>query len=320
MSTHAEEFSMNNKSFKFLAGFSLSLLSPMAAQAEVVIILPASGAMAAAAASVRDGIQAAYYAGKTKPALRFVDNSQRSMQDILAKEINAKTELVIGPLAREQVEQLVSSKPKVKVLALNQVSQSDKNVWQFALSPDEDARALTRRMQKDRVSEVLIITQAAQQRSTARFKDSMSRLWGDKLKDISDIPQQLNDHQGLLLLGDHQWLDTLKNLPHQKAYTIPLAIEENPSLPIGIQFCDTPALYQSKWPELISAYQAKPVNMAYQRLLAFGADAWQISTVILSGDPSAKFAGRTGQIHMVKNVIDRHPQCMTVEQGQLSFD
>lgn len=311
---------MKNKSFKFLAGIGLSLLLPVVGQAEVLVILPENGAMAAAAGSVRDGIQAAYYAGKVRPALRFVDNSQRSIQDILAKEVNAQTELVIGPLAREQVEQLVASKPKVKVLALNQVNQSDKNVWQFALSPDEDARALTRQIQKNGVDEILVLTQAAQQRSTTRFKDGMSRLWGSKLKDIQSIPQQLAANQGLLLLGDHQWLDTFNDLPNAKVYTIPLAIEENPQLPIGIQFCDTPALYKADWPELLTAYKNKPVNMPYQRLLAFGADAWQISTHILKGSQSANFAGRSGHIHLVKNVIDRQPECMTVDHGKLRFD
>lgn len=311
---------MKNKSFKFLAGIGLSLLLPTVAQAEVLVILPEHGPMAVAAGSVRDGIQAAYYAGKFRPALRFVDNSQRSIQDIMAKEVNAETQLVIGPLAREQVEELVASKPKVKVLALNQISQNDKNVWQFALSPDEDARALTRRIQRDGVDEVLVLTQAAQQRSTARFTDGMSRLWGDKLKNIQSIPHQLAPTQGVLLLGDYQWLNTFKRLPRDKVYTIPLAIEENPQLSMGIQFCDTPALYKAEWPELITAYKNKPVNMAYQRLLAFGGDTWQISTHILKGNQSANFAGRTGNIRLVKNVIHRQPECMVVDNGKLRFD
>lgn len=311
---------MKNKIFKILAGFGLSILLPVMAQAEVLIILPEKGPMAAAAASVRDGIQAAYYAGNFKPALRFVDNSNRSITDILSNEVNAKTELIIGPLAREQVEQLVSSKPKVKVLALNQVGQSDKSVWQFALSPDEDARTLTRRIQKNGVDEVLVLTQAEQQRTTSRFKDAMSRLWGAKLKDITALPTKLDPNQGLLLLGDHSWLDHLNNLPKEKIYTIPLAIEENPQLPIGIQFCDTPALYKANWPELLSAYQGKPINIAFQRLLAFGADAWQIAASILKNDLPTHFKGRTGQIHIVQNVIERQPECMSVDAGQLRFN
>lgn len=310
---------MKNKIFKFLAVFSLGIYIPWVAQAEVLVILPEKGPMAMAASSVKDGLQAAYYAGKNPQTLRFVDNSQRSISDILAREIKPDTRLVIGPLAREQVEQLVKSKPRVSVLALNQVAENYKTVWQFALSPDEDARALSKVVQDDAVDSLLVLTQEAQQKSTSRFRDAMNRLWGDKLQDISSLPKTLDKRQGLLLLGDAKWLSAYEQLPQERVYTIPLAIEENPSLPVGIQFCDTPALYQASWPDILKAYEAKPVSMPYQRLLAFGGDAWQISESLLNEVKSAQFAGRTGKIRIVENVIERQPACMKVEPGGLSF-
>jgi outer membrane PBP1 activator LpoA protein len=319
MSTHADDFSMNNKIFKILAAFSLNMFIPLVVQAEVLVILPEKGPMALAASSVKDGIQAAYYAGKTPQTLRFVDNSQRSISDILAKEIKPDTRLVIGPLAREQVEQVVKAKPRVVVLALNQVTDNYKTVWQFALSPDEDARALSKVVQDDAVDSLLVLTQESQQKSTARFRDAMNRLWGDKMQDVSSLPKALDKRQGLLLLGDAKWLSSHPELPKERIYTIPLAIEENPSLPVGIQFCDTPALYQANWPDILKAYEKKPVSMPYQRLLAFGADAWQITETLLNEAKSAQFAGRTGKIRIVDNVIERQPGCMRVEPDGLTF-
>lgn len=310
---------MKNKILKFLAAFSLGIAIPLTAQAEVLVILPEKGPMAMAASSVKDGLQAAYYAGKNPQTLRFVDNSQRSISDILAKEIKADTRLVIGPLAREQVEQVLKAKPKVAVLALNQVPESYKTVWQFALSPDEDARALSKVVQDDAVDSLLVLTQESQQKSTARFRDAMNRLWGDKLQDVSSLPKALDKRQGLLLLGDAKWLASYEQLPKERIYTIPLAIEENPSLPVGIQFCDTPALYQANWPDIIKAYEKKPVSMPYQRLLAFGGDAWQITETLLNDAQSAQFAGRTGKVRIVQNVIERQPACMKVEAGGLTF-
>lgn len=309
---------MSKKMIKLLAVVGLSVATPLVAQAEVLVILPASGNMSAAADSVRDGLQSAYYAGKNQPTLRFVDNSRRSIQDILNKEVNAKTDLVIGPLAREQVEHLMVYKPKVKVLALNQVAQSAHNVWQFALSPDEDARALTHQMVQDGVSEVLVVTQPEQQRATSRVRESMSRLWGNKLIDVGQLPAKLDAHQGLLLLGDNAWITNL-GVPAKRIYTIPLAVVQKASMPVGVQFCDTPGLYAATWPDLIDAYKKKPVDMAYQRLLAFGGDAWEIATHILNGEAKAEFAGRTGTIHINQNVIDRQPQCMQVTKSGLIF-
>lgn len=310
---------MKNKILKFLAVFSLSLSLPLMAQAEVLVVLPEKGPMALAASSVKDGIQAAYYAGKNPQTLRFVDNSQRSISDILAKEVKADTRLIIGPLAREQVDQVIKARPKVAVLALNQVAENYKTVWQFALSPDEDARALSKVVQDDAVDSLLVLTQESQQKSTARFRDAMNRLWGDKLQDVSSLPKSLEKRQGLLLLGDAKWLSTYEQLPKERIYTIPLAIEENPSLPVGIQFCDTPALYQAHWPDIIKAYQKKPVSMPYQRLLAFGGDAWQIAETLLNDAKSAQFAGRTGKVRIVENVIERQPDCMKVSADGLSF-
>ncbi|XID75469.1 penicillin-binding protein activator [Alkanindiges sp. WGS2144] len=308
---------MNKKIFGFLLGVGLTVFAPVTAQAEVLVILPASGPMALAANSVREGIYAAYYAGNYKPPLRFVDNSQRSIGDILKKEVKKSTQLIIGPLAREEVEALVQAKPKVKTLALNQIYKSAPGVWQFALSPDEDALAITRQIQADGVKELLVLTQDSRTSSTARFREAMNRIWGDKLIDTQQLPRHLPEQQGALLLGDYNWLNGLKRLPTENIYTVPLVINEDASLPRGLQFCDIPALYQANWPELLNSYQQKPVAVPYQRLLAFGADAWQISSDLLRSANNQNFDGRTGKIKVIGNIIERQPACMTVEADGL---
>lgn len=324
---------MYRKTLNILTGLSLAAFLPLlmgsvqAAQpqpaAEVLIILPASGPMSVAAHSVRDGIEAAYYAGNSRPVLRFVDNSQRSIRDILKNEVKKNTQLIIGPLARNEVEELVQTKPAVKTLALNQVYKTESNIWQFALSPDEDALAITKRIQADGVSQLFVLTQNNRSSSTKRFREAMNRIWGGKLVDSKNIPRTLEPQQGILLLGDDEWLNQLKKLPNEKIYTVPLAIKENATLPVGLQFCDIPALYKAEWPELLKAYQNKPTSVPYQRLLAFGGDTWTIASMILNRNlnngQGQTIQGRTGTIRLVKNSIDRYPQCMKVESSGLSF-
>ena len=310
---------MNNKVLNILSTVGLSIFLPVIAQAEVLIILPEKGPMALAANSVREGIQAAYYAGKYQPTLRFVDNSQRTISDILKNEVKKSTQLVIGPLAREEVEVLVHSKPQVKTLALNQVYKTNSNVWQFALSPDEDAMAITKRIQADGVNELIVLTQDSRKSSTDRFRDAMNRIWGDKLVDRATLPSKMYLQQGVLLLGDYDWMSSFKHLPPQRTYTVPLVIKENTKLPNGLQFCDIPALYRADWPELINSYKQHQVTVPYQRLLAFGADAWVIASGIANNNKTQNFAGRTGHIKVIDNVIERQPTCMKVEADGLKF-
>ena len=82
-------------------------------------------------------------------------------------------------------------------------------------------------------------------------------------------------------------------------------------MPRGVRFCDAPALYSRVWPDLIHAYQQNPVAISYQRLLALGGDAWQISQQYLQAPhlSSLEFQGRTGLIQMSGHQIHRVPHC-----------
>ena len=76
-------------------------------------------------------------------------------------------------------------------------------------------------------------------------------------------------------------------------------------------YCDTPAIYTHQWADVIEAYKQKPVVIPYQRLIAFGADAWQISDELLKrqDNQTIQFQGRTGVIRIVDSILSRSPQC-----------
>ena len=292
-----------------------SLVVATSAHAEVLVLLPEHGNLAAAGKSVREGITAAYYAGTRRPALRFVDSSEQPMDILLAKEIKPNTELVIGPLERQQVGELVNITPSVPVLALNEVPQTQRNVWQFALAPDEDAAALLKQIQNDGVTQLFVYT-APKFSSGQRFRDAL--LASNKLKaaDIKTIPPSLKRNEGVLILGDSQWASTLQ-LPHDRVYAPSLVFDRRVPLPTGIQFCDTPALLRADWPELNALNGQQAAGSIALRLRAFGADAWQISLLLLDHAPSARFAGRTGTIVINNQDIRRTPVCFQATQGGL---
>jgi len=152
---------LNNKKWKIknkILGLCLvSYISSV--QAEVLIILPESGPLARAASSIKQGFLSAYATSAQKVPLKWVNSNQKNISQLLKQHVNKKTKMVVGPLARSDVEQLLKSKPKVRTLSLNDVAGSLPQVWQFSLSKKEDAAALKTLLHKDGIQQLLILRQ-----------------------------------------------------------------------------------------------------------------------------------------------------------------
>ncbi|MCJ8147037.1 penicillin-binding protein activator [Acinetobacter sp. A3.8] len=287
------------------------------AHAEILVILPETGPMASASDSIKRGLVQANHNANEKYKFHFVDVYKKDISKILKQHVGKSTQLVIGPLDKNNVEELVFSKPKIQTLALNQIDKQTKSVFQFALSKDEDAQALTKRMQWDGVDQLVVLRDPNSIEQTQSFYDAMQKLWGDKMQvqtklDLkSKLPFFNRDKQGVLLLGSGKWLSQQNHLPKKNIYTLPYAIEEKFRIAKGMVYCDTPAIYTHQWADVIEAYKQKPVVIPYQRLIAFGADAWQISDELLKrkGNQTIQFQGRTGQIRIVDSILSRSPQC-----------
>ncbi len=289
-----------------------SALWSASASAEILVLLPEHGPLASAGASVKEGLMAGYMSSIRRPELRFVDSSDQPMDILLAKEVRPTTELVIGPLERDKVGELVNLTPTVPVLALNEVMQSQHLVWQFALAPDEDATALLKAMRADGVKRLTVLTEP---RFTGgeRFKEALAQQSKFKMDDSTSIPKSLGADQGLLVFGNSTWVSHLR-LPANHVYASAAIFDRQVPLPMGIAFCDTPALFRADWSELNELNKTKPASSTAMRLRAFGADSWQIALLILDHALSARFAGRTGLINMTGERIDRAPVCFHTDK------
>lgn len=299
---------LNNKNN--LMGFILYCIFNQA-QAEVLVILPESGPMARAGLSVKQGFMSAYQASGQKTPIKFVNSNKKQISQLLKINVNKKTQMVIGPLARNEVEGLIKSKPKVRVLALNEVTDQSDNVWQFSLSKKDDAYALNQILQKDKIKQLYVFRQPGTEVDSELFLMSLVSQIDYPLTLVEEIPEKLNKQSSLLLLGNNEWLNSLAKLPSKNVYVLANAIEQHQPIPQGARFCDAPALYDLGWSDVIKAYQHNPVSMPYQRLLAFGGDTWHIAQQYLD-EPNLKsieFEGRTGLIKISNNHIQRIPHC-----------
>ncbi len=116
----------------------------------VALMLPLSGRTAAAAAQIRDGFMTAYYQlpANARPRLRVYDTAAMSIAEAIGAASGAGAEFIVGPLTREEVvasAELVSQRPPI--LALNFLppdKMAPEHYYQFALSPEDDARAVAR--------------------------------------------------------------------------------------------------------------------------------------------------------------------------------
>jgi uncharacterized protein len=116
----------------------------------IALMLPLSGRTAAASAQIRDGFMTAYYQlpANGRPRLRVYDTATTSIADSIAAASSSGAEFIVGPLTREEVvasSELISQRPPI--LALNFLPPdrtAPERYYQFALSPEDDARAVAR--------------------------------------------------------------------------------------------------------------------------------------------------------------------------------
>jgi uncharacterized protein len=122
----------------------------LGAAPHLALLLPLSGRTSAQAAQIRDGFMTAYYQlpAATRPRLRVYDTAVASIAETLADAAGAGAEFIVGPLTREEViasADLLTTRPPV--LALNFLPAdrpTPERFFQFALSPEDDARAVAR--------------------------------------------------------------------------------------------------------------------------------------------------------------------------------
>jgi outer membrane PBP1 activator LpoA protein len=121
----------------------------------IALLLPVTGRTTAAAVSVRDGFLAAYYqaAAAERLRVRIYDTGTLSVAEALARASSSGAELVVGPLTREEViaaAQFAGARPPL--LALNFLppeTPAPARFYQYALSPEDEARLVARRILAD---------------------------------------------------------------------------------------------------------------------------------------------------------------------------
>jgi outer membrane PBP1 activator LpoA protein len=331
-------------------GLLLAALASAAANAEeIAVLLPQTGAAAKAGTAVRDGLLAAYYqaggAENTSLALNFRDSGAMvQVSPALDTLLTPSTRLLIGPLLREHVSELLASPPAVPVLALNRMpGRNTPGIWQFALAPEDEIAPLAAQMKRSGISRVRILMQPDE--AGERVRQAFEMAWEAAGGQLLPPFALLESAEGGISASVRQLLAESQAAraqafflasPSLATQVLPLlAFYQKQPLPVystsaafdeiapllqrrdlnGLRFCGLPWVLDNRWPEqpVLSAV-TPPESGSYNRLYAFGADAWSLQQLIPLRKP-ASAALRTGLINLDSAGLQRIPACMEIQDG-----
>jgi outer membrane PBP1 activator LpoA protein len=179
----------------------------------VAVLLPLTGRAAAASAQIRDGLLAGMYSATEadRPELRFYDTAALGVEGAVGEALADGADFVIGPLLREEVmaaADLLGG--RTTALALNYLPaerSAPPNFFQYALSPEDDARLVARRILADGLGRGVALVPAGDwgARVLAAFKDELQR-GGGQLLAAAEYDSSGNDYsapiQSVLRLSD----------------------------------------------------------------------------------------------------------------------
>lgn len=318
--------------------------------ARLAVLLPFTGGLSAAAASVRDGFLAAYYAEtRQRPVVKFYDSqgTATGAQSAAAKAIADGAQMIVGPLARDEVGALTPEIiGRVPMIALNRGSRPPPpGSTGFALLPDDEGRAAATRLLERNQKTVVVFSNRSDhaQRAIAALREALRKRGGDVASEISvgAEPVELGAQfaalssatppaQAVFLALDASQAkavasqlraSTLAGLPKLSTSQILGGGSRGAELD-GIEYPELPWLLGQGGGLSDPASLAKSLSTARgpaQRLFAFGADAWRLAAYFerLYDDPSFTTRGATGLLRIdVTGPVQRTASWAVLGGGQ----
>lgn len=178
----------------------------------VALLLPLTGPLGHAGNAVRNGFFAAYYEarerGEKTPEIIVVDTNQKNIGIAYKEALDKGANFVVGPLTKGEVTALKkSTRLSVPTLALNTINESDSNLYQFGLSPiDEAKQAAMKAWENHRKSALIIAPNNNWGKEIANQFNNTWRSLGGKVVGqlnytnqknlMNDIRSLLNIHRG----------------------------------------------------------------------------------------------------------------------------
>jgi len=201
--SYPEHSAMDNVVTNMLYRESIELIEPK----HIAVILPSKNKFANAALAIKNGIISAYFQqnrSEARPTLKIYDSGidADSFLNEYNKAISEGADFVIGPLNKSSVKLLEqSSNLDVPTLALNYsdnnaiaTKESPKNLFQFGLSPEDEAAQVAERAWLNGYSTAIVLVPQSSwgTRVHNAFQQRLEQL-GGKVAEYQTYNPQKND-------------------------------------------------------------------------------------------------------------------------------
>lgn len=309
---------------------------------QIALLLPLSGRAEAAGIAVRDGFLAAYYeqGAAYRPRLRIYDVAANDASSVYLQAISDGSDFVVGPLTREEVAGLASlADGRATTLALNFLPDGvvvPERFYQYALSPEDEARQVARRAVADGHTAGLALVPRSDwgRRVLGAFSAELAAAGGQLLDqtdyapdtaDFNELIQKLlhtDGKRGSTPRADAQFIFVAAQPLHGRLIRTQLRFNYASALPIyatsdiydpagtsnvdldGLMFLDMPWVLDPYGPAMAARETAEKVwpdrAGPRGRLHAFGYDAFRLIGELrrLRGHASTPLPGLTGQLEI----------------------
>lgn len=167
---------------------------------QMALLLPLTGPLAGPGNAVKDGFSAALAASNARDnvKVRVYNTDSAKVAELYQQAVDDGAEYIVGPLSKADVLTVAALNHPVPTLELNDVDVStDKNTYQFGLSPRNEAQQVAIKARKNGYTRALVI--------------SPEGAWGDEV--VTAFASQWRDNGGRVV-------DTLHYRPNDDIHVL----------------------------------------------------------------------------------------------------
>lgn len=314
----------------------------------IVLLVPLQGNLAPAGQAVKAGFMASNQNNQAQ--IDIVDTSQySSINAAYSVALQKNPDMIVGPLSKADVAQLQQQNLSVPTIALNYTDETSalpNNLYEFGLSPLDEARQVADKAAQDNHHAALIIYPAGdwgrtvasalqaqwqQQNGSIVGTTVLSNNNGDLDAQIRSLLQangtaqtHRQDMDVIFLIASPAQARVIKPLlKYYFAGDVPVyatsMVYGGASQPAlnddldGIEFCEMPWLLNNNGSQSRQSYGGTQM-----RLYAFGMDAFSLTQQLskIGTSPGQGISGATGQLYVDQQRIHRQLQWAQFRNGQ----
>lgn len=129
----------------------------------IALLLPLTGKQQAAGIAIRDGFIAATLQTNSdrRPDVQVFDTNEGGAVQAYQRATQARADMIVGPLLKDEVDALAATQIGVMTLALNAISEGKQPpglMFQFSLDPEEEARQVAQRARSEGRTRAVLMT------------------------------------------------------------------------------------------------------------------------------------------------------------------